>query len=123
MHRLIELIRRHTADILLILSLLFVSLAVFVTLSLFRTGGESVEITKGGEYLMTVSLFENGEYEIGEGNILVVEDGEAYMKWADCPDGTCVLFGRISLVGESIVCLPNRVTATVIGSGGGDLIS
>lgn len=123
MQKLQSTLRTHKADILLILSLFLVFLAAVIITSALRTRGESVEITKNGEYLMTVSLAEDGEYKIGEGNILVIEGGEAYMKSADCPDGTCISVGKISLVGESIICLPNRVSVTVIGSGGGDLIS
>lgn len=116
-------LRTYRADILLILSLFLIFLLAIIITSALRTGGEALEITQGGEYLMTVSLAEDGEYKIGEGNILVVEGGEAYMKSAECPDKTCISIGRISLVGESIICLPNRVTVTVVGSGGGDLIS
>ncbi len=123
MQKLIDALRAHRADILLILSLFLIFLLAIIITSSFRAGGEALEITQGGEHLMTVSLAEDGEYKIGEGNILVVKGGEAYMKSADCPDKTCISVGRISLVGESIICLPNRVTVTVVGSGSGDLIS
>lgn len=36
------------------------------------------------------------------------------MKWADCPDKLCIHQGKISHTGETIACLPNRVTVRVI---------
>ena len=114
--------KRHKADILLILPLFLILLLFVIISGLFRSEGDRVEVTKNGEYIMTISLLEDGEYNIDEGNTIVVEGGEAYMSYADCPDETCILTGRISYVGESIICLPNRVAVTVIGSGG-DLIS
>ena len=69
-------------------------------------------------------LSRDGEFSLSGGsNILVIEDGEAFMKSADCPDKTCVHSHPISKVGETIVCLPNRVFVSVIGDGGVDLIS
>ena len=41
------------------------------------------------------------------------------MEEADCPDGTCVRQGAIQTPGETIVCLPHRVTVTIVGNGEG----
>ena len=43
-----------------------------------------------------------------------ISGGEAFMKWADCPDKLCIHQGKISHTGETIACLPNRVTVRVI---------
>lgn len=42
-------------------------------------------------------------------NLLVIEDGRAYMAESDCPDHYCEDQGRISKTGETIVCLPHRL--------------
>ena len=34
-----------------------------------------------------------------------------------CPDGLCVGQGKISLTGERITCLPNRVMVEIVGDG------
>lgn len=61
---------------------------------------------------ITVSI--NGAQ--GQGcNVLVIEDGQAYVKEADCPDRLCVKQKRISKTGESIVCLPHKLVITVVG--------
>lgn len=110
-------------DILLIAVLLFVS-ALSVTLTLvFRRGGDRVAVEIDGSLVCEYSLAENGEYPLNGGtNILVIENGEAYLRYADCPDKVCVNTGKISYVGQTIVCLPNRVTVTVIGGGGVDIV-
>ena len=46
---------------------------------------------------------------------IVIEDGEAYVKSSDCPDGVCRSGGRIGKSGESILCAPAGVTLTVKG--------
>ena len=48
-------------------------------------------------------------------NLLIIEDGYAYIKEASCPDGLCVHQGKINKSGEMIVCLPNEVVVTVEG--------
>ena len=60
------------------------------------------------------SLLINGEYFLNGGtNILVIENGEAYLSYANCPDHTCVRTGKIKYTGQSIVCLPNRLSVIV----------
>jgi hypothetical protein len=53
---------------------------------------------------------ENGNYI----DILIDENG-AYVKDVICPDKVCQKTGVVSKVGQSIVCLPNRVVVYVEG--------
>lgn len=80
------------------------------------TEGSRIVIQKDGEIIGEYSLRENREIPISEHNILVVKDGKADMVWADCPDKLCVAQKNICKTNESIVCLPNRVVITVVGS-------
>ena len=48
-------------------------------------------------------------------NCLEISDGKAQMTWADCRDQICVNHRRISREGESIICLPNKVTISISG--------
>jgi len=110
-------------DILLIAVLLFVSALSVALMLVFRRGGDRVAVEIDGSLVCEYSLAENGEYPLNGGtNILVIENGEAYLRYADCPDKVCVNTGKISYVGQTIVCLPNRVTVTVIGGGGVDIV-
>ena len=117
--------RKLRPDIILIASLLFVSaLSVALLMILRQPGGFAVVEIDGREYAR-YPLDTDGEFILGDGsNILVIDDGQAYMKHADCPDRTCVKAGKISHSGESIVCLPNRVNVYITGRRGDvDLVS
>ena len=111
------------ADVILVLSLLLVSLSVFLIIVLAREEGSLVVVSVNGEKVAEYSLSRDGEYSLNGGtNILVIEDGKAYLSYSDCPDKTCVegngIFGRkISYVGQRIVCLPNRVMVEIVGEG------
>jgi len=103
-------------DIVIIALLLIISLVFLGVNLLSRKGGATVEVEIDGEKVATYELYKNGEYVLGGGtNILVIENGEAYLSFADCPDHTCVKTGKIRYVGQSIICLPNRVAITVRG--------
>ena len=113
-------------DIILISALLAVALAVLLFTSLTRRQGNLVEVEQNGALVATYRLDVDGEYPLNGGtNILVIKDGEAYLSYADCPDKTCVNTGKIHYVGESIICLPNKLAITVRGSSddGVDLVS
>ncbi len=101
-------------DIILIVGLLLISLVSLLAIFFFREQGDLIEIKIDGNVVAEYSLYENGEYSLNGGsNILVIENGEAYLSYADCPDKTCVKTGKISYSGQSIICLPNRLTVTV----------
>lgn len=107
-------------DLLLIFALIAVALSVFLFTELFRGAGAVVTVTVGGEVICEYSLSEDGEYSLNGGtNILVIEDGSAYIKSATCPDKTCVTVGgRISRAGERIICLPNALIVEIRGDEG-----
>lgn len=111
--------KRIKNDLVLILILITVSLSAFFIIESLREDGVSVRVTVNGDLVAEYSLFHDGEYVLNGGtNILVITNGKAYVKEASCPDGLCVNQGKISLSGERIVCLPNRVMIEVIGNDG-----
>jgi hypothetical protein len=78
--------------------------------------------TVAGEYPLDIP----GVFSLNGGsNVLVIENGEAYLNYSNCPDHTCEKTGKLRYVGETIVCLPNKLSVTVKGStdGGVDLVS
>ena len=105
------------ADIVLIAVLLILPLSVFIISGLLAPSGAAARIYIDGAAVREVSLAADGEYPIGDGNVIAVESGRVYMKHADCPDGLCMRQGKISRTGERIVCLPNRVIVEIIGAG------
>ena len=109
-------VSKHRLDIIVIASLLLLSLLALLFVTLTRKEGAAVEITVGGEVVATYSLFKNGEYELNGGtNTLVIENGVAYMDYSSCPDHVCERKGKIRYAGQTIVCLPNKLTVTIIG--------
>lgn len=103
--------RKDSVVIGTILLLLFMMFAGKAMIS--KDNGQYVKITKDDVTIGIYPLSKNDTYDLGS-NILVVKSGVAYMEHADCPDKLCISQGKIKKVGESIICLPNRVVATVI---------
>lgn len=105
---------------LLLLSLIFVAAIFGVVLTSFlRNDGKSVIVSVDGEVFGQYPLSLDAEIEIASGedgnkkNILVISDGRAYVKDADCPNHDCVRARAISREGETIICIPNRVVVSV----------
>ena len=113
-------------DIILISALLILAVAILSVTLLTRVEGKYVEIILGVTVVAEYSLDKDGEYLLNGGtNILVIEDGVAYVRYADCPGQHCVKSGKIRYVGESITCAYNEVIVVVKGSSddGVDLVS
>ena len=109
-------------DLILIGAILVVIVVMFAIVTLTKEDGAYVVARVDGNEVAKYSLSENGEYELNGGtNILRIEDGDAYLVSANCPDHLCVKQGRIDQTGETITCLPNRLTVTVYGTENGDV--
>lgn len=48
-------------------------------------------------------------------NEITIEGGEIYMSHSNCSDKVCIRQGKIDRLGESVVCLPNRVFVEIKG--------
>ncbi len=108
-------------DVILIVVLLVVSLAFFVLIQYKQDNGDVVVVKINGKETASYSLSVDGEYKLNNGtNILRIEDGSAWIYYADCPDKICVNQGKINKPGQVITCLPNRLTVTVVSSKNGD---
>lgn len=120
-----EYVKAHKWELVMIAAMLLLSLTLVLVISLTKEEGAVAVVEIDGDEVATYSLDTDGEYVLNGGtNVLVIEDGCAYLSYAECPDHTCVRTGKIRYVGESIVCLPNRLSVTVRGEGEGvDLVS
>lgn len=113
------------ADVIVIVSLLLLALALYLALNSSRREGGVAVVRVNGVETERYSLLQNGSFPLNGGtNILVIEDGYAWMSEANCPDHICVRQGKIHYTGQVITCLPNRLTVTIEGGedGGVDLI-
>lgn len=108
-------------DIILAVSLVVIAIICALLIQLFvKKDGNVAEVSINGQLYKSLPLNVNTELQIDDSevngyNILVIENGYAYMKDADCPDRNCVHQGKISKVGETIVCLPHKVVVEING--------
>lgn len=102
------------ADAALIAALLMLGAALLVFM---RSGDDAARATVylEGCPVWSCALDSQGEFEIS-GVLVVVGNGCARIARSDCPDMSCVNCGAISRAGESLVCLPNRVSVTLSGA-------
>ena len=109
-------IKKHKIDIIVISSLLLISIAFLLTTQLTREEGAYVEIKIDGKVVTEIPLAASGVYTLNHGtNELTIKDGVAYMTYSSCPDHVCERKGKIRYAGQTIVCLPNKLTVTIIG--------
>ena len=103
-------------DFLLIVGLLVVALIFGTILVLTGTEGDKVVVLVDGVVYGEYSLSQNRTVEIKTAhgtNVLVIEDGVAYMKEASCPDGVCVSHRPAHFSWQSIICKPNGVVVEI----------
>lgn len=108
-------------DLLLVAVILVIAAAGFGINYLRHQGpAEVVEISVDGHVTGTYPLNKNLDiivngYNNGT-NHLIVEDGQAWIADASCPDKICIHQGKISRDGEMIVCLPNMMIAQIVSA-------
>jgi len=61
------------------------------------------------------------ELENGNHIDIIIDENGAYVKDVICPDKVCQKTGVVNKVGQSIVCLPNRVIVYIEGKTGSDV--
>ena len=106
-------------DIIVTLSLLAISfiMAFAINTTNSSASGQVVRIEVNGKLKYELPLDKNDEVIIDDGvhyNKIVIQDGKAFMEEANCRDQICTHMQEISLDGETIICLPNRVFVEVV---------
>ena len=105
-------------DLLIILIPLLLCLCYGVWVNFSHQRGGYVYVEQDGEVIGEYPLSRDAEIKLenenGGFNVLVIKDGKADIISASCPDKVCVNHRKIGFEGESIVCLPNRLTVRVI---------
>ena len=109
-------IKKYRLDIIVIALLLLIAVALLLAVTLTKKSGNLVVVEINGAVSNEYSLSIDGVFPLNGGtNTLVIENGEAYLSYSNCPDHTCEKTGKIRYVGETIVCLPNKLSVTVQG--------
>ncbi|WP_187363623.1 NusG domain II-containing protein [Peptoniphilus phoceensis] len=109
------------ADILVIFIIVLTSFFIyFFTNKLpkdHKNSSKKVVITVDGKIFKEVSLNKDTDIRINSqygNNVVHIENGEVQMFESDCKDKICMKMGKISLNGDSIICLPNRLMVKII---------
>ena len=106
-------------DIIISLALLLLSLLMSfgISNSKPKTSGKILRVEQNsklyGEYPLDIDrevVFDDGVHF----NKIVIKYGKAYMDEANCRDQICTHMKEISMNGETIICLPNRVFLEVV---------
>lgn len=112
-----------TGDFIIAAAVLFLAAAVWAYPFLgTETAGGRVEIEHDGARVRTLLLSESTAINVG-GCEIRTENGEAYVADADCPDRVCVNTGKISRAGQSIICIPNKLSVKITGKGSFDALA
>lgn len=109
---------RQTKIAAMLIACILIVCTGFVIMQFHRTTGNVVVVEQNGKELYRFSLGDTIEKrietELGY-NTLIIRDGQAFVQSADCAGQDCVHFAPIRQTGQSIVCLPHRITITVRG--------
>ena len=103
----------------------FLPLAIFTYQNASANGDSMhVVVSADGEVVHEMELKNDHTREIyefvddhGHENTVVREGLIVYISDANCQDLLCVQQGQISEVGETLVCLPNRVLVEIVSDG------
>ncbi len=110
-------------NFIFIIAVILILTVVWIVSNLFKEEGDTVLIYHNSNLLKSVPIWENCEINVGNTNTVVIKNGYAYMKEANCPDKTCVHTGKIKDNSRVIICLPNKVRVEVTKKSAIDSVS
>lgn len=105
-------------DLLLILGIVVAIAATYVVFVMVKPEARVAVVRVDGQVVKRLPLDNNAQYAIDQGekhNLVVIESGKAFMEEASCPDKVCINQGKKHRSGQSIVCLPNKVSIELEG--------
>ncbi|MBO5746357.1 MAG: NusG domain II-containing protein [Clostridia bacterium] len=103
-------------DVILSAVCVILAVLVFVFFTLSKSDGDRVIISVDGKTFGEYSLSKDREIPVesqrGQ-NTVVIKNNKVTVTAADCPDKYCVSHVGIDETGETIVCLPHRLTVEI----------
>lgn len=108
-----------TADLVLVGGLLVVATVLFLVLFFGSSRSAAAEVSVDGKVIMTLPLDTDTVVTIdgvnGGKNTLVIGYRRAWVTEASCPDKVCVRHHAVRKMGQTIICLPNKVVVRIVG--------
>ena len=93
------------------------SIAATVIMNLSGSGSRTAVI-HCGDVRQELALDKDGSFLFdGIDAEFEIKNGKIRLTHASCPDKICEKTGFISASGQSIICVPNKITVSVVGSG------
>ena len=97
--------------------------AVLFAFSFFGSEKLVAEISVDGEAFQSVELFSLEEekiLQVGSCEILVENDGVTFLS-SSCPDKFCINRGKLKKAGDTMACVPEKVTVVLKKAKGNDV--
>ena len=104
------------ADIILIVAILTLTLSGIAVFALTKQTGSYAVITSGSSVYGCYPIDHNCTIKVNYGddyNIVSIKNGKVTVSESTCRDKICVNHAAISSVGESIVCLPDKLVVEI----------
>jgi len=105
----------------LLILLVSVGLLLFASLAVWQTNDtrpDRLVIASGGKIVSELDIHQDQVVEI-DGLLgvseLEIRDGRARFRDSPCSNRQCILRGWVSESGDTVICLPNRISATITG--------
>lgn len=108
-------------DFLIFIAIIAAACGIWIHLALIQTDQTYGEIWLDGELYQQIKLGNSAHQTVKldgrTGTVTIQIDGKQ-MRFilSECPDHTCERTGWVSRVGQTAVCLPNRVMIKITGS-------
>lgn len=109
------MLKKYKNDIIVISVIIIIALIIFIVTNSFKAEGHTVMVTIDDKVYDEYDLSSDITISLDIGNTLVIKDNEAYVIDSTCEDKICISHGRISSVGETIICLPHKLIIEVKG--------
>lgn len=113
-------------DLILNILIILVCISIPICLSVFSENEEKTAvISYDGNVERRINLSEDFTYQT-HGVEVTVEEGRAFVSNTNCPDGLCMKMKDAQNVGDSIICVPNKVSVRIVGNGvekGADVVA
>ncbi len=106
------------SDILIILVALLAASALFYFYNRQNSAENNVLVRIDGNVVEHFSLKDEVDYKAESSygyNYIHIKAGQVYISDADCKNKICVDSGMIDKTGQSLICLPHRLSVEIIG--------
>ena len=101
-------------DLVLNILIILLCISVPICLSVLSEKGEKTAVIScDGNEERRVNLSEDFVYHT-HGVEVTIEDGKAHVSKSSCPDGLCMKMKKAENVGDSIICVPNKVSVRIV---------